>query len=149
MLELITTDDGYAIDLHRAVREAAAKCPAGHSRRDAEDIIDRLDADGWLAVETQWVGIGQRACIELQPYLTDAYPDSIRTCCLCKEMATRGVVCAACNEALHPHCAERLASDSAALSCPACRQRMDSPEQFGPRRDRSSGAARQKSETPL
>ncbi|KAJ2771943.1 hypothetical protein IWQ57_001981 [Coemansia nantahalensis] len=143
LLELVVTDDGYAIGLHHAVREAAAKCPAATTRRVAEDIVQRLADDGWLTVESQWVGVGQRACIELQPYLADAYPDCMKTCCLCKEMATRGIVCAACAEVLHPHCAERLES-AAALSCPACRQRMANSESFGPHRP-----SRQKSETPL
>ncbi|KAJ2358545.1 hypothetical protein GGF43_000737 [Coemansia sp. RSA 2618] len=136
LIERIFTDrhGNFAVDLHTAVREATDKGPASYLRRDAQEAIDWFCADGWLQSSEGWVMLGQRACIELQAYLTDAFADYMRMCALCKEMATQGVMCDECNAFIHPYCASRLAETSKAqqLSCPACHQAMVSPRSFGP-----------------
>ncbi|KAJ2310990.1 hypothetical protein H4R23_002065 [Coemansia sp. Cherry 401B] len=136
LIERIFTDQrgNFALDLHTAVREATAKGPASFSRKDAQEAIDWFCADGWLQSTGGWVMLGQRACTELQAYLSDGFANYVRVCALCKEMATQGVVCGACGAFVHPYCADRLSETSKArlLSCPSCRQPMEAPESFGP-----------------
>ncbi|KAJ2646472.1 hypothetical protein IWW40_005389 [Coemansia sp. RSA 1250] len=135
LIELVFTDSqgNFAIDLHTAVREATSKGSTNFTRRDAQEAIEVFCKDGWLQNENGWVVLGQRACIELQAYLKDGFSEYIRTCALCKEMATCGVMCG-CKVFLHPYCADRLREMSKAglLACPECRQPINSPDAFGP-----------------
>ncbi|KAJ1852103.1 hypothetical protein GGH12_005605 [Coemansia sp. RSA 1822] len=136
LIEQVYTDQhgNFAVDLHTAVREATSKGSTSYSRRDAQEAIDWFCSDGWLQVADGWVVLGQRSCIELQAYLTDGFAEYMRTCALCKEMATQGVMCDACGAFIHPYCAGRLSETSKAqmLSCPTCHQLMESPSSFGP-----------------
>ncbi|KAJ2451134.1 hypothetical protein EV183_003818 [Coemansia sp. RSA 2336] len=135
LIELVFTDSqgNFAIDLHTAVREATSKGSTSFTRRDAQEAIEVFCNDGWLQNVNGWVVLGQRACIELQAYLKDGFSDYIRTCALCNEMATCGVMCS-CKAFIHPYCTDRLSdvSKTGLLVCPACRQPIDSPDAFGP-----------------
>ncbi|KAJ2607322.1 hypothetical protein H4S08_004864, partial [Coemansia sp. RSA 1365] len=82
LIESVFTEPqgNYVIGLHQAVREATEKGPNSFSRREAQDLVMIFCRDGWLEIDDgKWITIGQRACIELQQYLEDAYPEFIRT----------------------------------------------------------------------
>ncbi|KAJ2798460.1 hypothetical protein H4R20_004813 [Coemansia guatemalensis] len=136
LIESVFTEPlgNYVIGLHQAVREATEKGPSSFSRREAQDLVMLFCRDGWLAIDDgRWVTIGQRACIELQQYLEDAYPEFVRTCGLCKQMATTGLMCGGCGAFAHPYCVDRLKFNATgAPSCPECRQQLNNSDAFGP-----------------
>ncbi|KAJ2078446.1 hypothetical protein H4R24_004469 [Coemansia sp. RSA 988] len=136
LIESVFTEPlgNYVIGLHQAVREAAEKGPSSFSRREAQDLVMLFCRDGWLAIDDgRWVTIGQRACIELQQYLEDAYPEFVRTCGLCKEMATTGLMCGGCGAFVHPYCVDRLKLNSTGMpACSECRQYLNDSDAFGP-----------------
>ncbi|KAJ2741656.1 hypothetical protein GGI20_005037 [Coemansia sp. BCRC 34301] len=131
----------YTLSLHDALRLASSRragsTGASLSRVDAESLIRRFMADGWLATDDSdgYVVLGMRSVIELQSFFSVGFADYIRLCSLCKEMATCGIVCMECLEPVHPYCANRVAAASASghqLSCPACHKHIMQPRRFGP-----------------
>ncbi|KAJ1819166.1 Non-structural maintenance of chromosomes element 1, partial [Coemansia sp. RSA 2598] len=144
---VFTEDTGnYAVSLDDARRIAVRNGPAGMVRGQAEKLIAEFCKDKWLArSQDGWVVLGTRAIIELQPYFADGFSDYQRHCALCSEMATQGFVCTECYAAVHPYCAEQIASSSSLagrsgsadsgsgqLSCPKCRRQISRPMRFGP-----------------
>ncbi|KAJ2256128.1 hypothetical protein GGI13_001301 [Coemansia sp. RSA 455] len=128
----------YSLSLHDALRIATKRngTVAGTlTRAETESLIRKFCADGWLATDSDngYVVLGDRSIIELQSFFNVGFADYIRLCSLCKEMATLGIVCMECMEAVHPYCANRLMSASAGqLSCPACNKHIPQLNKFGP-----------------
>ncbi|KAJ2463795.1 hypothetical protein GGI02_005156 [Coemansia sp. RSA 2322] len=134
LVEGIFTDasGNYAMALHDALRLGSSITTV--SRTEAEALVRRFSRDGWLDDKREgFVVLGSRAIIELQSVFNLGFGDYVRLCSLCKEMATRGLACSECLEAVvHPYCAERVAEASGQLTCPACHQRIRQPRRFGP-----------------
>ncbi|KAJ2056809.1 hypothetical protein GGI17_006001 [Coemansia sp. S146] len=128
----------YSLSLHEALRMATKRngTAAGTlTRAETESLIRKFCADGWLATDPDggYVVLGARSIIELQSFFNVGFGDYIRLCSLCKEMATSGIMCMECMEAVHPYCANRLASASGnQLACPACNKHIEQPRKFGP-----------------
>ncbi|KAJ2821536.1 hypothetical protein GGI24_004188 [Coemansia furcata] len=120
----------YALSLHDALRLVTRRVGAP-TRAEAETLLARFCGDGWLAMDQGFVALGARAVIELQSFFSVGFPDYIRLCSLCKEMATKGIVCTECLEPVHPYCADRVAGGKV-LACPACNRHIAQPRKFGP-----------------
>ncbi|KAJ2491308.1 hypothetical protein IWW37_002390 [Coemansia sp. RSA 2050] len=120
----------YSMSFHDALRLATKR---GGTRAEVESLLRRFTGDGWLALDEGFVVLGARSIIELQSYFNTGFADYIRLCSLCKEMATSGVVCMECQEAVHPYCAGRVAeANGGQLSCPKCNRHIRQPWKFGP-----------------
>ncbi|KAJ2698527.1 hypothetical protein H4218_003257 [Coemansia sp. IMI 209128] len=128
---VFTEEQGnYSLSLHDALRLATKR---GGTRAEIESLIRRFTNDGWLALDEGFVVLGARSIIELQSYFNVGFADYIRLCSLCKEMATSGVVCVECMEAVHPYCANRVTeANGGQLSCPQCNRHIGQPRRFGP-----------------
>ncbi|KAJ1902574.1 hypothetical protein LPJ81_003533 [Coemansia sp. IMI 209127] len=128
-----SADGNYAIDLHTAIRLISALGSATFGRRDAQDLIARMCADGWMEkTESGFIVVGMRALIELQSFFNDGFGDYARFCSLCKEMATSGRVCNQCDDSVHPFCADQIMQSAGSLSCPKCHKPMSDALSFGP-----------------
>lgn len=135
---VVASRGNFKLAWHDSIRCVVSAEESSLSKTDAEELVNRFCEDGWLRKEQGEVGLSDRALIELQQYLTEEYKDEMRTCGLCKETATCGVVaCEACQEEetvyLHPVCFERMRDGGRSqVHCPKCRKRVrDSPKKFG------------------
>ncbi|KAJ2403307.1 hypothetical protein GGI23_000012 [Coemansia sp. RSA 2559] len=133
-----SADGNYAIELHTAIRLISALGSATFGRRDVQNLIARMCADGWMEQTGSrgFIVVGMRALIELQSFFNNGYDDYMRFCSLCKEMATCGRVCSHCDDPAHPFCADQVVQSAESLSCPKCHRPMPDALSFGPNEGR-------------
>ncbi|KAM5447718.1 hypothetical protein MaudCBS49596_005737 [Microsporum audouinii] len=106
------------------------------SMKDAEDMLRRLVAEGWLERSRQsYYSLSPRALMELRGWLVETYNDEddinedtprndkIKMCFACKEIITVGQRCSnrQCSGRLHQNCIRNFFRLQQAEVCPVCK----------------------------
>ncbi|KAK2873963.1 hypothetical protein FQN49_001966 [Arthroderma sp. PD_2] len=109
------------------------------SMKDAEDMLKRLVAEGWLERSRQsYYSLTPRALMELRGWLVETYNDEddeedndrdtprndkIKMCFACKEIITVGQRCSnrQCSGRLHQNCTRNFFRLQQAEVCPVCK----------------------------
>ncbi|XP_067128366.1 non-structural maintenance of chromosomes element 1 homolog [Centruroides vittatus] len=90
------------------------------SKKEAEDLIERLVADKFLSKNDGIISLSVRSMIELDPYFREVYEENIKICLMCKQIVLQGQICADCDAKLHSHCATRYFRNKNELKCLNC-----------------------------
>lgn len=91
------------------------------SKREAQDLIERLCTERWLTSLDGQLLLTPRAIMEFDLYIQDQFPDDAVKCELCRKLVVKGQNCAMCAVRMHAHCARKFirAEDP---KCPSCKQ---------------------------
>ncbi|EZF65018.1 hypothetical protein H104_02764 [Trichophyton rubrum CBS 289.86] len=107
------------------------------SMREAEGMLSRLVAEGWLEMSRGYYSLSPRALMELRGWLVETYNEEedengdthrnnrIKTCFACKEIITVGQRCSTrrCSGRLHQNCIRNFFRLQQAEVCPVCKTR--------------------------
>ncbi|XP_076441281.1 non-structural maintenance of chromosomes element 1 homolog isoform X3 [Babylonia areolata] len=81
-------------------------------KQDAEYLLERLCSEQWILQKEGKVSLSVRSILELNQYIQQVYPDSVKVCNICNLIVLKGESCEECGVKLHHHCAQRYFSNS-------------------------------------
>ncbi|KAK7501082.1 hypothetical protein BaRGS_00007567 [Batillaria attramentaria] len=88
------------------------------TKNDAQDLLLRLENDRWIMQKEGKVSLSIRSILELDQYIQDVYPDSVKKCNVCKQICLKGQMCEDCGVKIHIHCAIRFFHRQENPRCP-------------------------------
>lgn len=143
VIELIVlSDEGVvsSIDLINAGHDL----PKRITTHAAEEILNQLSSDRWLAEHHGKISLGARAVIELGQYLKMKFKDHINECTLCHDFVISGDMCINCGIKIHKYCAATNFTNihASKRKCPSCKEVWENNLMKLPK-SRDSGAAGQ------
>lgn len=88
------------------------------SKQDAQNLLERLEAQKWIKINKGKVSLATRSLLELEQYILDMYQNITDKCNVCKRLCVKGQVCDSCSTKLHFHCATRFFQNKENPRCP-------------------------------
>ncbi|XP_071119039.1 non-structural maintenance of chromosomes element 1 homolog [Haliotis cracherodii] len=89
------------------------------SKNDAQDLLDRMSRDQWIAQKAGRVSLHTRAVLELEQYIKEYFVEAVKMCNMCNKLCLKGQTCEECGIKIHFHCAVRYFSHREAQKCPS------------------------------
>lgn len=120
LIESIVDSDYGEIGSTAAINsvDKLSKTSKKMSKQDAQNLLERLEAQKWIKIYKGKVTLATRALIELEQYILEVYSDITETCNVCKRLCVKGQSCDSCNTKLHLHCAVRFFQNKENPRCP-------------------------------
>lgn len=91
-------------------------------KSETEHLLSRLVHDKWLTEKQGEYSLSTRCIIEMESYIRTMYPDQVKMCHICHNIALQCQMCdnPACEIKIHAPCVSRYFHRQAEPRCPAC-----------------------------
>ncbi|XP_013868968.1 non-structural maintenance of chromosomes element 1 homolog [Austrofundulus limnaeus] len=91
-------------------------------KSETEHLLTRLVQDKWLCEKRGEYTLSTRCIIEMEPYIRTMYPDQVKMCHICHNVAFQCQICEnpTCGIKIHNPCVARYFKGRMEPQCPAC-----------------------------
>ncbi|XP_012500472.1 PREDICTED: non-structural maintenance of chromosomes element 1 homolog isoform X2 [Propithecus coquereli] len=85
-----------------------------------------------------------RAILEMEQYIRETYPDSMKICNICHSLLIQGQSCETCGIKMHLPCVAKYFQSNSEPHCPHCNDYWphEIPEVFDPEKEREAGISK-------
>ncbi|KAM6155342.1 non-structural maintenance of chromosomes element 1 homolog [Rhynchocyon petersi] len=113
-------------------------------KKDAEQVLQKFVQNKWLSEKEGEFTLHVRAILEMEQYIRETYPDSVKMCNICHGLLIQGQSCETCGIRMHLYCVAKYFQSSSEPHCPHCNDYWphEIPEVFSPEKEREAGVSK-------
>ncbi|XP_004450515.3 non-structural maintenance of chromosomes element 1 homolog isoform X1 [Dasypus novemcinctus] len=113
-------------------------------KKEAEHVLQKFVQNKWLIEKEGEFTLHSRAILEMEQYIRETYPDSVKICNICHSLLIQGQSCETCGIRMHLPCVAKYFKSNSEPRCPHCNDYWphEIPEVFDPEKDREAGISR-------
>ncbi|KFO33539.1 Non-structural maintenance of chromosomes element 1 like protein [Fukomys damarensis] len=113
-------------------------------KKEAEQVLQKFVQSKWLIEKEGEFTLHGRAILEMEQYIRETYPDSVRVCNICHGLLIQGQSCETCGIRMHRPCVAKYFQSSPDPRCPHCDDFWphEVPEVFDPEKEREAAGSR-------
>ncbi|XP_040829107.1 non-structural maintenance of chromosomes element 1 homolog isoform X1 [Ochotona curzoniae] len=113
-------------------------------KKEAEQVLQKFVQGKWLIEKEGEFTLHGRAILEMEQYIRETFPDSVKSCNICHSLLIQGQSCETCGVRLHLPCVAKYFQSNPEPRCPNCNDYWphEIPEVFDPEKERESSISR-------
>lgn len=113
-------------------------------KKEAEQVLQKFVQSKWLIEKEGEFTLHGRAILEMEQYIRETFPDSVKSCNICHSLLIQGQSCETCGIRLHLPCVAKYFQSNPEPRCPNCNDYWphEIPEVFDPEKERESSISR-------
>lgn len=113
-------------------------------KKEAEQVLQKFVQSKWLIEKEGEFTLHGRAILEMEQYIRETFPDSVKSCNICHSLLIQGQSCETCGVRLHLPCVAKYFRSNPEPRCPNCNDYWphEIPEVFDPEKERESSISR-------
>ncbi|KAL0616998.1 Non-structural maintenance of chromosomes element 1-like protein [Plecturocebus cupreus] len=110
-------------------------------KKEAEQVLQKFVQNKWLIEKEGEFTLHGRAILEMEQYIQEMYPDTVKICNICHSLLIQGQSCETCGIRMHLPCVAKYFQSNAERRCPHCNDYWphEIPEVFDPEKEREPG----------
>ncbi|XP_045156156.1 non-structural maintenance of chromosomes element 1 homolog isoform X2 [Echinops telfairi] len=89
-------------------------------KKEAEQVLQKFVQNKWLIEKEGEFTLHSRAILEMEQYIRETYPDSVKMCNICHSLLIQGQSCETCGIRMHLPCMAKYFQSSPEPHCPHC-----------------------------
>lgn len=111
-------------------------------KKEAEQVLEKFVQSKWLIEKEGMFTLHGRAILEMEHYIRESYPDSVKVCNICNGLLIQGQSCETCGIRMHLPCVATYFQSSPDRRCPHCDDFWphEIPEVFDPEEREPAGS---------
>ncbi|NP_001363939.1 non-structural maintenance of chromosomes element 1 homolog isoform X1 [Mus musculus] len=113
-------------------------------KKEAEQVLQKFVQSKWLIEKEGEFTLHGRAILEMEQFIRESYPDSVKMCNICHGLLIQGQSCETCGIRMHLPCVAKYFQSIPEPHCPHCNDYWphDIPEVYNPEKEREAGISK-------
>ncbi|XP_006896637.1 PREDICTED: non-structural maintenance of chromosomes element 1 homolog [Elephantulus edwardii] len=106
-------------------------------KKEAEQVLQKFVQNKWLIEKDGEFTLHSRAILEMEQYIRETFPDSVKMCNICHGILIQGQSCETCGIRMHLPCVAKYFQSITEPHCPHCNDYWphEIPEVFNPEKE--------------
>nr|XP_051703499.1 non-structural maintenance of chromosomes element 1 homolog isoform X8 [Oryctolagus cuniculus] len=113
-------------------------------KKEAEQVLQKFVQNKWLIEKEGEFTLHSRAILEMEQYIRETFPDSVKSCNICHGLLIQGQNCETCGIRMHLPCVAKYFQSNPEPRCPHCNDYWphEVPDVFDPEKEREAGVSK-------